>query len=164
MAERTTDLRDVRDRVVAALQGDPEPGIPAPSTPVVLVADDLSPADTATLDAAVFVAIVTQLGGPTSHTAIIARQLGIPCIVALKEAPAIADGAPVLVDGTAGEVTLDADPSAALAAVAADSERRARIAAGRDPDGPRTVSQCPFWQTSRTGQAPGRPPLAMRRA
>ncbi|GAA2520004.1 phosphoenolpyruvate--protein phosphotransferase [Rarobacter incanus] len=133
MAERTTDLRDVRDRVVAALQGDPEPGIPAPSTPVVLVADDLSPADTATLDAAVFVAIVTQLGGPTSHTAIIARQLGIPCIVALKEAPAIADGAPVLVDGTAGEVTLDADPSAALAAVAADSERRARIAAWQGP-------------------------------
>ncbi|MCT3016547.1 phosphoenolpyruvate--protein phosphotransferase, partial [Propionibacterium freudenreichii] len=49
-AERTTDLRDIRDRLVAELRGEPEPGVPRPKSPVVLFAEDLAPADTAGLD------------------------------------------------------------------------------------------------------------------
>ena len=81
MAERVSDLHDIRDRVVAELTGQPEPGIPMPQIPSVLCADDLAPADTAGLDPAVIAAIATSLGGVTSHTTIIARQLGIPCVV-----------------------------------------------------------------------------------
>ena len=83
MAERVTDLRDIRDRVIAELRGEEEPGLPQVNGEVVLFADDLSPADTAALDTNHFVALVTELGGPTSHTAIIARQLNVPCIVAV---------------------------------------------------------------------------------
>ena len=63
MAERTTDLRDVRDRIVARLQGLPEPGIPRLPYPVVVMGDDLSPADTAGMDPKDYVAIVTEGGG-----------------------------------------------------------------------------------------------------
>src|SRR4051794_14791815 len=75
MAERVTDLRDIERRVVAHLVGEPEPGIQMPDEPAVLVAEDLAPSDTATLDPEVVLALVTERGGPTSHTAIISRQL-----------------------------------------------------------------------------------------
>ena len=81
LAERVTDLRDVRDRIVAKVLGVPEPGIPPLSKPTIIVANDLAPADTATLDLDHVVGIVTELGGPTSHTAIIAAQLNLPCLV-----------------------------------------------------------------------------------
>ena len=83
MAERVTDVRDVRDRIVAELTGQGEPGVPTPDVPSVLLADDLAPADTAGLDPARVIGLATRLGGTTSHTAIIARQLGLPCVVAV---------------------------------------------------------------------------------
>ncbi|NEE02747.1 phosphoenolpyruvate--protein phosphotransferase [Phytoactinopolyspora halotolerans] len=81
LAERVTDLRDVRDRVVAHLLGAPQPGVPELHRPSVLVAHDLAPADTVGLSPATVLAIVTEAGGPTSHTAILAAQLGIPAVV-----------------------------------------------------------------------------------
>lgn len=119
MAERVTDLRDIRDRVVAELSGLPEPGVPLPNIPSILFAEDLAPADTAGLDPQLVVGLATTLGGPTSHTAIIARQLGIPCVVAVSGLDSVAANAMVLLDGTAGTVTTDPDPSVAAAAVAA---------------------------------------------
>lgn len=119
MAERVTDLRDIRDRVIAELSGLPEPGVPLPDVPSILCAEDLAPADTAGLDSRLVVGLVTTLGGPTSHTAIIARQLGIPCVVAVSGLGSVLAGAMVLLDGTAGTVTTDPDPSVAAAAVAA---------------------------------------------
>ncbi|NMN94106.1 phosphoenolpyruvate--protein phosphotransferase [Antrihabitans stalactiti] len=119
MAERVTDLHDVRDRVIAELAGAPEPGIPIPDEPSILLADDLAPADTAGLDASLILGLATSRGGPTSHTAIIARQLGIPCIVAVDGLDDVPAGAAVLVDGTTGEVQVAPDPQAAAAAVAA---------------------------------------------
>jgi len=101
-SERITDLRDICARVVAELRGLPEPGVPEFDEPGVLLADDLAPADTAGLDPAMILGIVCEHGGPTSHTAIIARQLGIPCVVAAAGLAAVADGARVLVDGGAG--------------------------------------------------------------
>jgi len=129
MAERVTDLRDIRDRVIAELNGLPEPGVPVPDEPSVLCAEDLAPADTAGLDPTLIVALATTLGGPTSHTAIIARQLGIPCVVAVTGLDDVQAGAVVLVDGTRGTVTVSPDESAAREAVA-EADRVAAAAAG----------------------------------
>ena len=96
MAERVTDLRDVERRMTARLVGEPEPGVPSPDRPSVLVAEDLAPADTAGLDADSVVALVTEKGGPTSHTAIIARQLGIPCVVGVAGLLELRQGTSVL--------------------------------------------------------------------
>ncbi|WP_218779937.1 phosphoenolpyruvate--protein phosphotransferase [Cellulomonas iranensis] len=109
LAERVTDLRSVRDRVVARVVGLPEPGVPHLAQPSVVVARDLAPADTAALDLTQVLAIVTELGGPTGHTAIIAGQLGLPCVVRVDGATALADGTVVAVDAAAGTVTPDPD-------------------------------------------------------
>ncbi|GAA3860063.1 phosphoenolpyruvate--protein phosphotransferase [Saccharothrix violaceirubra] len=103
MAERARDVQDVRDRLVAELLGLPAPGVPELASPSVLVARDLAPADTAGLDPAKVLALVTEEGGPTSHTAILARSLGIPAVVAVRGLLA-ADVAALEVDGTTGEV------------------------------------------------------------
>ncbi|MGJ9421695.1 phosphoenolpyruvate--protein phosphotransferase [Aeromicrobium sp. CF3.5] len=139
MAERVTDLRDVQDRIIAELIGQSEPGIPTADVPSVLCADDLAPADTAGLDPATVVAIATSLGGPTSHTSIIARQLGIPCVVGTVGLGDVAVGTYVLVDGALGEVVLD--PAADLvatrleAATAAGEAAAAWRSPGRTRDG-----------------------------
>ena len=128
MAERVTDLRDIRNRVVAELNGLPEPGVPTPDEPSILCAEDLAPADTAGLDPTLIVALATTLGGPTSHTAIIARQLGIPCIVAVHGLDEVPAGAMALVDGTLGTVTIGPDETTAREAVA-EAQRAAASAA-----------------------------------
>ncbi len=128
MAERVTDLKDIRDRVIAELRGLPEPGVPLPAVPSILCAEDLAPADTAGLDPSLVIALATTLGGPTSHTAIIARQLGIPCVVAVDGLDAVAAGTMVLVDGTRGTVRVAPDEAAAGEAVAA-AQREAERAA-----------------------------------
>ena len=133
MAERTTDLKDIRNRVVAELMGLPEPGVPQPTSPVILCADDLAPADTAGLDPALVRALVTRLGGPTSHTAIIARQLGIPCIVAASSLDTVPEGTHVLVDGTSGIITLNPDPASAQALVEEDARLREEIRSWTGP-------------------------------
>jgi phosphotransferase system enzyme I (PtsI) len=129
MAERVTDVRDVRDRVVAELTGQGEPGVPAPATPSVLLADDLAPADTAGLDPARIVGLATRLGGTTSHTAIIARQLNLPLVVAVEGLDAVPAGATVLLDAEEGTVTVDPDPGPAADQVA-DARRTAEALAG----------------------------------
>ncbi len=126
MAERVTDLRDIERRVVAHLVGEPEPGVQMPDEPVILLAEDLAPSDTATLDPKVVLALVTERGGPTSHTAIISRQLGIPCVVGTAHVMEIPAGTQLLVDGTAG--TVDTAPDADEAARLVASDRAAREA------------------------------------
>ena len=107
MAERVTDLYDIRDRTIAHLRNLPEPGVPVLEQPSVLVAHDLAPAETATLDPQHVLGIVTEAGGVTSHTAILAAQLGIPAVVQVRgivEAAATVDS--LALDGGAGEVIL----------------------------------------------------------
>lgn len=133
MAERATDLKDVRDRVIAHLQGLPEPGIPTTDHPFILLADDLSPADTAGLDPQMCRAIATELGGPTSHTSIISRQLGIPCIVAVRRLEDIENGTWVLLDGSDGSLTTGIEEAEARQRVDADRVRTEKIAAWRGP-------------------------------
>ncbi len=133
MAERVTDLRDIALRTKAQIIGVPEPGIPTPSEPSVLVAEDLSPADSAGLDPALVVALVIEKGGATSHTAIIARQLAIPCIVGTAGVLAIDSGAVVLVDGGAGTVELNPDPADAQRRVAESARAMQALAAWTGP-------------------------------
>lgn len=116
MAERATDVLDVRARIVAELRGVPAPGIPSSTTPFILVAEDLAPADTATLDPAKVLALLTAGGGPQSHTAIIARSLGLPAVVAAAGVDSLPDGTEVYVDGAAGTITADPDDSQRAAA------------------------------------------------
>jgi phosphotransferase system enzyme I (PtsI) len=127
------ELDDIRDRVVAKLLGEPPPGIPDPGTPFVLVARDLSPAVTAGLDPKRVVAIVTERGGPTSHTAVLAKALGIPAVVACPGAASLRSGQRVLVDGGAGCVTVDPDAEAMGAVSRAEG---AAAAAAGSPRGP----------------------------
>ncbi|MCL1870108.1 MAG: phosphoenolpyruvate--protein phosphotransferase [Promicromonosporaceae bacterium] len=110
LAERVTDLRSVRDRVVAELLGLPEPGVPVLSVPSIVIATDLAPADTAALDPQMVLAIVTSHGGPTGHTAIIAGQLGLPCVVRASGVMAVEEGTEVAVDAAAGTVVVDPSP------------------------------------------------------
>ncbi len=133
MAERVTDLADLRDRLVAELTGQEEPGVPTPADPSVLLADDLAPADTAGLQPELVLAIATTRGGPTSHTAIIARQLGIPCVVAVGGLDDVATGQFVLVDGTSGEVGVEPDRAHAAARVEESERERAAVAAWTGP-------------------------------
>ena len=122
MAERVADLDGVRDRIVAWLTGHEVPGIPDRADPFVLVARDLAPAETAALGRSACVALVTEEGGPTSHTAILARALGIPAVVAAAGATGIAAGTVVLVDGEAGTVLVDPPASQRSASAAAAAE------------------------------------------
>ncbi|QUW18518.1 phosphoenolpyruvate--protein phosphotransferase [Agrococcus sp. Marseille-Q4369] len=131
MAERATDLDDVAQRVVARLRGVAAPGVPVSDEPFILVARDLAPADTATLDLERTLALVTQEGGPTSHTAILARSKSLPAVVGVVGLlDAAADGQRAIVDARAGTVELDPDDAAVDAALA---EREARLAAASAP-------------------------------
>ena len=111
MAERTQDVLDVRSRIVAGLNGLPAPGIPASDVPFILVAEELAPADTATLDPNKVIGLVTSGGGPQSHTAILARSLGLPAVVGAVGADSLADGTELYLDGAAGSITVDPGPA-----------------------------------------------------
>lgn len=126
MAERVTDLRDVRDRAVARLLGQAEPGVPTLTVPSILAAHDLAPAETATLTTDTCLGIVTAAGGPTSHTAILAAQLGIPAVVQAVGITQVPAGTIVAIDGGVGEVTVN--PSEEEQTLLAERKRRREAA------------------------------------
>lgn len=134
LAERVADLDDVRDRAVAVTLGQPLPGVPAPGHSYVLVAEDLAPADTVGLDAATVLALVTELGSPTSHTAILARSRGLPAVVGCRAAGGLADGTVVRVDGGSGVVEVGVD-AAEISAGPVGAERPDYTGPGRTADG-----------------------------
>ncbi|MDQ0648964.1 phosphotransferase system enzyme I (PtsI) [Microbacterium natoriense] len=123
LGERAADLDDIAQRVLAHLRGVAAPGVPDPGHPFVLVARDLAPADTALLKLDQVLALVTTDGGPTSHTAILAREKGIVAIVGAADAAGLRDGETVIVDASSGVVVTD--PSAE------ELERAAQRAADR---------------------------------
>ncbi|WP_263118328.1 phosphoenolpyruvate--protein phosphotransferase [Cellulomonas sp. RIT-PI-Y] len=132
LAERVTDLRSVRDRVVARLAGLPAPGVPELVEPTVVVARDLAPADTAALDLTRVLALLTEEGGPTGHTAIIAGQNGVPCVVRLPGITELAEGTVVGVDAATGSVVIEPDDDA-RAALAAKADRERALAEDTAP-------------------------------
>jgi phosphotransferase system enzyme I (PtsI) len=133
LAGRVADLDDVRNRIVARLLGVPMPGVPDSDEPYVLIARDLAPADTALLDPALVLGFVTAEGGPTSHSAILARALGVPAVVALPGAEELAEGTVVAVDGSTGEVFVEPSRERQEALTAAAAERKAALAAASGP-------------------------------
>ena len=107
LGERAADLDDLRARAIAHLLSAPMPGVPDPGHPYILIADDLSPADTAGLNPDLVLALVTARGGPTSHTAILARALALPAVVGCAGILAVSDGTLLRVDGDQGLVDTD---------------------------------------------------------
>ena len=109
LRERSTDLDDVIGRVQLNLRGTPDaPSLSRLPGPVVLVAGELTPSEAAELDWDRVLAIVTDVGSSTYHTAIIARSLGIPAVAGLKDATQqIPPGSQLVVDGTRGEVVVN---------------------------------------------------------
>lgn len=137
LAARAADLHDVGRRVLAQI----DPGLASgslhelPDEPCILLAADLSPSDTATLDTDKVVGIATALGGPTSHSAILARTLGLPSVVAGgADLLTLAAGAIAIVDGDSGRVWINpsaADIASARQWIAAIAETRAAQEAER---------------------------------
>ena len=143
-AERATDVRDVRDRLVAELTGQSEPALPRPEVPSVLLADDLPPADAAAIDPGRLIGLATHGGGPTGHTAIIARQLGLPCVVGIPGLDGVPVGASVLLDGEAGTVTVDPDQDDVARRTAAARGTASALAAYRGPGATRDGHPVPL--------------------
>ncbi|GCF08890.1 phosphoenolpyruvate--protein phosphotransferase [Dictyobacter arantiisoli] len=114
---RAADVYDIRARIVNHLLGRPTAQLRSLKEPVIVVARDLLPSDTAGLDPALVLGLVTEQGGATSHTAILARQMGIPAVVGVNGlfeqiAAATAEHAAssqLLLDGSSGEIVLHPD-------------------------------------------------------
>lgn len=106
---RAADMQDISERLIALLSGNEPPAV-LPEEPVILLAEDLSPSETAPLDPARLLSFVTVCGSPNSHTAILAGMLGIPALVQtpvpLDDA---LDGMPAIVDGAAGTLCINPD-------------------------------------------------------
>ena len=111
LRERTADIDDVRKRVLRNLLGRKSDRLEQVSEPVVLIARDLSPSETAQMHRRHVLAFVTDVGGRTSHTAIMAKSLEIPAVVGLESVTKrVQKDDFVIVDGSRGEVIIDPDP------------------------------------------------------
>ena len=111
LAARVQEVREVANRLVRMLTKTPYHAIAALPRGTVVIADELSPADTALMDPRRVVGLATVLGGAESHMAIMARSLGLPAVVGTPGLVGAArNGAPVIVDGSAGRVILDPRP------------------------------------------------------
>jgi phosphocarrier protein FPr len=111
LSARAADLRDVGRRVLNIMLGVTETGIQLPSTPVIIIARDLSPSDTASFDPERVLGFCIVEGGPTSHIAILARALGLPAIVGAPEnILSIPENTPVILNGNDGTLTPNPDP------------------------------------------------------
>jgi phosphotransferase system enzyme I (PtsI) len=107
-AERADDLRDVRDRLLRILTGDTSSGLGDVPDGSVVLAERLTPSDTAQMDPDKIKGIATQEGGETSHAAIIARSLGIPAVIGVgPDLASIEDGETVVIDGREGQIITD---------------------------------------------------------
>ncbi|MFF1838532.1 phosphoenolpyruvate--protein phosphotransferase [Streptomyces sp. NPDC058231] len=133
LAGRVADLDDVRNRIVARLLGVPMPGVPDSDEPYVLIARDLAPADTALLDPTLVLGFVTEEGGPTSHSAILARALGVPAVVALPGAGELAEGTVIAVDGSTGEIFVEPSDEKRAEMESAAAARKAALSASTGP-------------------------------
>jgi len=115
LSTRQSDLHDIEKCVLRHLGAMEDKGVLGDvEEPVVIVAHDLTPAQTVTLDPAMVSGFVTEVGGPTSHTAIVARSMGIPAVVGLRGALSlVSSGEMVILDGSAGEVLVRPDDATA---------------------------------------------------
>ena len=112
LAERAADLRDIETHLTEQLSGVEKKDPPAAHTePYILVAQDLTPSQTILLEKSMILGFVTFAGTPNSHTAILARAMGIPALVAVGSLPETLDGAYALLDASAGTLTVSPTPA-----------------------------------------------------
>ncbi|EHM02230.1 phosphoenolpyruvate-protein phosphotransferase [Acetobacteraceae bacterium AT-5844] len=131
LAARAVDLKDVSRRVLRQLVGGGAEVAVLPDRAIV-TAEDLTPSETANLDPAKVAGMVTAAGGPTAHTAILARAMGIPAVVAAGQAVLdLPDGTPVVLDGDHGYLHPNPDDMALATAEAAMARGKDRAAAAR---------------------------------
>ena len=129
LRERALDIQDVTKRVIHNLQGKAPKAFLALTEPHILVAHNLTPSDTASIDRANVLGIATDLGSRTSHAAILARSLNIPAIVGLHDITAkLESGEQVLLDGSDGYLIVD-PTSETVAQYAEIESRRAKVTA-----------------------------------
>lgn len=108
--ERIADMKDVKNRILRCADRIPEKNLSSLSEPVIVIAKDLFPSDTASLNRKMVLGIITEAGGETSHTAIIARSYEIPAILGVKDAVSeFADGEEIIMDAIEGIVLTAAD-------------------------------------------------------
>lgn len=116
LRERASDVRDAGSRLLQYLAGRNSADLAEIDSPVILLADDLSPSDTVRLDCGHILAFATQKGGKTSHTSIFAKSLGIPAVVGIPDLLAAAEpGVEVILDGGQGVCILAPGPDTAAA-------------------------------------------------
>ncbi|MHB1651010.1 MAG: phosphoenolpyruvate--protein phosphotransferase [Desulfitobacteriaceae bacterium] len=107
LRERAVDIRDLGKRVLAALMNLPAPGIEL-THPAILIAKDLTPSNTAGLDPSLVLGFATEQGGPTSHSAIMARAAGFPAMVGVTGLlSSVKEGDIVVIDATTGEIIIN---------------------------------------------------------
>ncbi len=107
---RISDLKDVKRRVIRHIQGDRSAHLNRFEGSAVIVAVDLTPSDTVKLDRHKVMGFATDFGGRTSHVAIMARSMGVPAVVGLRNlSKAVSDGVRIIVDGNQGKVLIDPD-------------------------------------------------------
>ena len=108
--ERAKDIMDVANRLIHHVYGETIPNLSYLPESSVVIAKDLTPSDTASIDRDHIVGFATDLGGITSHTAILAESFGIPAVVGLKNiTEQVVDGQSIIIDGENGEVIIDPD-------------------------------------------------------
>ena len=128
MRERASDLVDVKNRLLRCWAGEPERNLARLEQPVIVVADDLYPSDTVSMDRSKVLGIITQVGGATSHTAIIARSYEIPAVLGVPGAlAALEDGAEIVLDAVKGEIVLCPTGEECAAYAAAAEQVRANL-------------------------------------
>lgn len=139
MQARAADIGDISKRILKNLKGIADNALDSITEPCIVIATDLTPSDTAKIGSKPVVGFVTRIGGRTSHSAIMARSMGIPAVAgAGDKVDAIEDGAELLLDGAAGEVVVAPD-EATLAQFAekkkAEDARKAMLAQFKDKQG-----------------------------
>ena len=127
MQARSADVKDVSSRLIACLTGAVQGGIDS-KVPVILVADDLAPSETVQLDKNKVLGFVTEGGSGSSHTAILARTMGIPAIIGVgKQLKKEFEGRETIIDGSAGTIVIDADePTRKYYQVKMEEQKKAR--------------------------------------
>ncbi len=107
LSARAADMKDVAGQVLRSLSDTDTPAAEADALPFILVADDLTPSETVLLEKSLILGFVTFRGTPNSHTAILARAMGIPALVSVGELDAAYDGTFALLDAADGTLTLN---------------------------------------------------------
>ncbi|MGB4869643.1 MAG: phosphoenolpyruvate--protein phosphotransferase [Candidatus Promineifilaceae bacterium] len=142
LAGRAADIQDVGYRVLRLLMGGDEQQVSLPDHPIILVAADLSPSDTASLDRGKILGFCTAAGGPTAHSAIIARALSLPAIVSAGTAVLdIANLTPVILNGSDGTLTINPDAAAVAQAQAQQQSWQAAMSRAAATAGEPAITQ-----------------------